>query len=379
MFEPDQSLPKELVLKSADSHLYRIGLCVPTDDRSVKRSFLRKPLFILTLNLVEIFKIMAFVSIPRGKFESYRTYFGDYGELSGLGNFFNLIGTSYMLSTLCCMLIHYWNYKSAVKPTFLLLFKMMAGLVPPKTVVLTDKSQILWLIRRARFVFKAVYINNRSFLPMVGFLASFSGYLLVHYGSIFDLVIFGIPNSAYLALLAFVIYDIQLYQMSYFYLICVYLKMKLQSINAKLLEKKSKTSIAYIVSQLKAMNSLYKEINEYDSQFWSQYFFVFWVNVLCVISITIYTVFLSDFAFIFKIIVFYTMITFFGLLLFMVFTASSVNYEAKKSYKILNHLFVSMFVQRRGLQQSRRSRYSKVNISSIIKVLLSEPWYFINK
>ena len=61
--------------------------------------------------------------------------------------------------------------------------------------------------------------------------------------------------------------------------------MKLQSINAKLLEKKSKTSIAYIVSQLKAMNSLYKEINEYNSQFWSQYFLLFWLNIGSIIAI----------------------------------------------------------------------------------------------
>ena len=293
VFDPTLLLKPELVIKSVDSHLYRIGLCVPTDDCSVKRSFVQKPLIILIILLIETCKIIAFSSISRIENESYRLYFGDEGELSGLGNFYHLISASYVSTTICCMLIHYWNYKKGIKPTYLQVFKVMAGLVPPKTVRLTDKSQLIWLIRRTKLVFKAVNFNNRSLFPIIGFSFSLSGYLRVN-SSLFHLFLFGIPNSLYSSLLVIVIYDIQLYQLIYFYIICVYLKLKLQSINANLLEKKSKTSIAYIVSQLKAMNSLYKEINEYNSQFWSLYFLLFWLNIGSIISIELYIIFLSD-------------------------------------------------------------------------------------
>ena len=231
--------------------------------------------------------------------------------------------------------------------------------------------QILWLTRRARIIFNIVNINNKTLVPLSCFVFSLSGYLRNY--SLFDLIIFGIPNSVFYFILGFIYVEIHLYQLSYFYIICIFLKFKLQSINAKLLEKKSKTSIAYIVSQLKAMNSLYKEINEYNSQFWSQYFLLFWFNNGISISINIFIIFFSDFNIIYKIILFYAMICLFVLFLFMVFTASSVNYEAKKSYKILNHLFVSKFVQKRIIQNRKHlinSRlYSFRHLTWIIKVV----------
>ena len=142
--------------------------------------------------------------------------------MKALYNFHRLIIWAYLSTSLYSMVIHYRNYKNGVNPTYLLVFKMMALFVPPKTVGLTDKSQILWLTRRARFI-------------------AFAGYLNV--SSIQGLVIFGLPNSFFLCYLGFLLYEIQLYQLSYFYIICIFLKFKLQSINAKLLEKKSKTSI----------------------------------------------------------------------------------------------------------------------------------------
>ena len=291
----DQLLPKDLVVKSADSHLYRIGLCVPTDDSSVKRSFIQKPIIIYSVFMIEICKIIVFAILPKENLQHIRLYLGDYGELTGLGNFYRLIIWAYVSTSLFSMLIHYWNNKNGVNPTYLLVFKMMAGLVPPKTVGLTDKSQILTLIRRARFVFKAVNINNKIFVKLLGFGFSFAGYLRTS-SSIHELIIYGIPNSLFLGLLGTLFNEIQSYQLSYFYIICCFLKFKINSINAKLLEKKSKTSIAYIVSQLKAMNSLYKEINEYNSQFWSQYFLVFWINVLSIIPIAIYMSFFPSLA-----------------------------------------------------------------------------------
>ena len=372
MFEPDQLLPKELVLKSADSHLYRIGLCVPTDDSYIKRKFIQKPIFILAVILIETCKIIVFSSYSSAISEKSRVYLGDYGELTRMGNFYRLIVGTYISVTICSMAIHYWNNKNGVNPTYLLVFKMMAGLVPPKTVGLTDETQILWLIRRARFVFRAVFVNSYVSVPILTFLFGFVGYLRIDC-KLFEVVIFGLPHSLYLILLIYLLNEIQAYQLIYFYIICVYLKMKLQSINAKLLEKKSKTSIAYIVSQLKAMNSLYKEINEYNSQFWSLYFLLFWLIIGSMISIDLYVIFISNIGIVYKICVIYSMLSFFLLFLFMVFTASSVNYEAKKAYKLLNRLFVSMFVEK-SLQKNKtlsvsHRMYSIHRITWVIKVI----------
>ena len=254
-----------------------------------------------------------------------------------------------------------------------MVFRMMAGLVPPKTAGLSDESQILLLVRRSKFIFNVWHKNNEVLAPIICITFILFSYA-IKYSTVFDLVVFGIPNSLYYSVLGVTFFEINSFQLSYFYIICVYLKFKLQSINAKLLEKKSKTSIAYIVSQLKAMNSLYKEINEYNSQFWSQYFLVFWFNMGSSISIYIYIVLFSGLNIIQKVTVFYSLICFCILSLFMVFTASSVNYEAKKSYKILNHLFVSMFVEK-SFQQNKwhsinRRLYSFRHMTWIIKVFL---------
>ena len=88
ILKPDQLLPKQVVVvKSAYSHLYRIGLCVPTDDSSVKRRFIQKPFFILTLLIIETYKLIVFAAIPEGEAQLFRKYFGDIGEMSGMGNF----------------------------------------------------------------------------------------------------------------------------------------------------------------------------------------------------------------------------------------------------------------------------------------------------
>ena len=65
----DQLLPKELVVKSADSHLYRIGLCVPTDDSSIRRPFFQKPVIISTDFMIEICKMVTFASLPKDNFD----------------------------------------------------------------------------------------------------------------------------------------------------------------------------------------------------------------------------------------------------------------------------------------------------------------------
>ena len=371
---PGHILPQELVIKSADSHLYRIGLCVPTDDRSVKRYLIHKPMFILAMLLIETCKTIAFSVIPKTENDCFRTYFGDYGAMTGMDNFYRFLIWSYMSTTFCSMVVHYLNHKKGKGTTYLNVFKMMAGLVTPESIGLTDKGHIVQLIKRSRSVFKLIKFNNGICLPLTAFLFGFGGYVRVHLNSVHTLVIYGIPNSLFLTLLVYIMYDILLYQLIYFYIICVFLKFKLKSNNENLKQKNSKTSIAYIVSQLKVLNSLYKEINEYNTEFWSLYFLLFWLNNGSVISIELYIIFVSDFGFIFKFATFYSMITFFLLFLFMVFTASSINYEAKKTYKILNHLFVSKFVQKR-LRKRRQSikyrLYSFRHLTWIIKVIFT--------
>ena len=95
----------------------------------------------------------------------------------------------------------------------------------------------------------------------------------------------------------------------------------------------------FVISNvLLALNKLNTELNEYNASFWSKILINFWLIYSSFIILVLYNSLFTSMDIIVKLIYDYVCILFVMLFLFVIFTASSVNSEANKSYKLLNQL-----------------------------------------
>jgi hypothetical protein len=133
--------------------------------------------------------------------------------------------------------------------------------------------------------------------------------------------------------------------MTYFYIICLYLKLKLRNANnniKKSFERKYKMTNNKMKNILKSLDSTISEINIHNNDFWSKYLMIVLMVVIIVFDVVLFESLFGKMNLFFKIILFYVSITLFFLLIILINTASSVSFEAKKSYKMLNKLFINI-------------------------------------
>jgi hypothetical protein len=138
--------------------------------------------------------------------------------------------------------------------------------------------------------------------------------------------------------------NINFSQMTYFYIICLYLELKLRNANNSIKErfnKKYRMTNNKMKNILKLLDSIAREINTYNNDFWSKYLMIVMIFILIVLDFALFESIFGKFNFIFKMVLFYVACTFFSLLMILINTASSVSFEAKKSYKLLNKLFIT--------------------------------------
>ncbi len=138
--------------------------------------------------------------------------------------------------------------------------------------------------------------------------------------------------------------NISISQMTYFYIICLYLKLKLRNANnsiRKSFEKKYKMNNHRMKNILKSLNSIISEINTYNNDFWSKYLMVVLIIITIALDLVLFQSIFGKMNFFIKMILFYGSCTAFLLLMILINTASSVSFEANISYKLLNKLFIT--------------------------------------
>ncbi len=91
---------------------------------------------------------------------------------------------------------------------------------------------------------------------------------------------------------------------------------------------------------IRSLNSIYSEINEYNTKFWSKYLLSIWLIMGSVIKMTLVIIIFIQ-TNIIKIAFTYGLLLLIPMFLFIINTASSVNYEANKSYILLNSIMAS--------------------------------------
>jgi hypothetical protein len=133
-------------------------------------------------------------------------------------------------------------------------------------------------------------------------------------------------------------------QTTYFYIICLYLKLKLRNANnsiRKCFDRKYKMSNHRMKNILKSLNSIASEINTYNNDLWSKYLMIFILTMVLILDLVLFEAIFGNMNLIFNLYFFYISSVLFLLMIVLINTASSVSFEANKSYKLLNKLFIT--------------------------------------
>jgi hypothetical protein len=242
---------------------------------------------------------------------------------------------------LISQLLHWWKYYKNESPSYMKPFEMISGLVSPKSIGLMDKEDVIQLLKKSKLMFQ--------FSKCLTFGMGFGSFC----NSGLSLIINSTPSLYWIELLWVLLYGVYAYhsfninlsQMTYFYILCLYLKLKLRNANniiTKSFEKKYKMTNYKMKNILKSLDSIISEINILNNDFWSKYLMIVLILVIIVFDIVLFQSIFGKMSFFFKIVLFYASFVLFILLIILINTASSVSFEADKSYKLLNKLFITI-------------------------------------
>jgi hypothetical protein len=88
-----------------------------------------------------------------------------------------------------------------------------------------------------------------------------------------------------------------------------------------------------------SLDYIISEINTYNNDLWSKDLMIVLISVILILDLILFEALFGKMGYFFKIFLFYGKNMFFMLLIILMNIASSVSFEANKSYKLLNKLF----------------------------------------
>ncbi len=336
-FDVDKPLPSVIVIKCAENHLYRIGLSLFSFGSQTRHRF-NNPFFISSILLVGILKSTFAILIKREKF--IHLLIGDFIYFVDEQNFLNSCIILWGLLALSSQLLHYWKYYKNESPLYLKPFEMICGLVSPKSIGLINKEDINQLLKRSQLTFKF----SRTLIISFTFSGLFFSALILIPNSTIYLILIEVFWVVFFTDFIYFSANINFSQMTYFYIICLYLKLKLRNANnsiTKSFDRKYKMIYNRMKNILKSFDSIISEINTYNNDLWSKYLMIFLVLLVVFIDLILFQSIFGKMNLFFKIILFYCAFIAFLILIILINTASSVSFETKKSYKLLNKLFIA--------------------------------------
>ena len=270
------------------------------------------------------------------------------------------IGIMLGLST---MFIYWLNYRRGIAPTFLRVFDMICGQISPKDIGLTSEAQVVSLVRRADVMFKAIRVFvDRIFIVFAALVCCIPGF---QNSSIVESIIYVIPNCIWMELLAHYFYNFLFYQMSYLYIMCSYLKMKIGSVDEEMKQsiKQRRRSLMVIIKKL---YDIFEEINEYNKTYWSKYLFVFWVSfgtigvgsLSIVVKGSLDTTMTIPWSFL--------TFCFISVFLIVILTTASVNSAINRMYYKCNSLLILHCNESKGKQNLKFKIRTKIKVINLL-------------
>ena len=329
-----------------------------TDRRDLL--FINKPIIVLIFVLIQI--PMRIVSNTTDN-EMILLLTADMGHYVTFKEYINIMSILLTLMALFSQMVYFYNHRIGLKPTFVRVFQVLSGSITPSSVGLNHSTQVIALLKMAKWL-PHLQKNNMILVPIYTFMFVFG----IHFYGL------GLTPSLFLSTysvlfhLFWVYYGFNIVSIQIFvlFILCKYFLLKLKSLNQLLREKKRMNSNR-IRNILRSCDALYREINEYNSTYWSKFLFNIWSLLGILIVFMIHVIIFISIPIIIKISLIYFTILYFNIFLFILTITSSVNLEAKKSYKLFNS-FKIKFITTSKLDKRRLTIYQ-------IKVILF--YYFI--
>ena len=346
-FDPKKVLPPDIAINSFDTHLYRIGLSL-FQNGFCKRTNLHNPkiIFIMQLQLWMRCMISLFSS---GENRDLYVYIGEFGYFFNARVNIDIAAGLITSLALISQILHYYDYKNNIAPEYLKPFQMISGLISPKSVGLTHEEDVYKLVKFSKISLK-VWKFVSDLILFAGFIISFVPF--IQNFSTKQFIFFGIIHSIAWGISCYYIYSIIISQMAYFYIICYYLKCKIYRINELLILKTSRrfnlSPRTNLINIIYSLHSIYIEVNEINSNYWSKFLFWIWISLAFIINTLAFESIYGKMDLIVRFILIYVCIIFICILFMVIKTASSVHFEANKSYKLLNSCYLSFSSRRKN-------------------------------
>ena len=204
------------------------------------------------------------------KTSDFHLYIGDYAYFMGMKFHLNMAISLFFSITVLSHIIHYYNYLCCRGEPYMKVFFMMSGQTTPHSIGLYDERGVKDILKKSRIAFKLLELIRLS-VVVLAFLISFSSFLLKV--SSLNTVLIALLHSSIKSLTAHYVSNIICSQISYFYIICYYLKLKQREVNnylRKVIKNKERIKIFYS-NQIVKFNKIYEEIKQCDSIFWSKF------------------------------------------------------------------------------------------------------------
>jgi hypothetical protein len=265
---------------------------------------------------------------------------GDFAYFLNGRYFINLALIIWGSLALSIQSLHYWKCYKIKSSSYLKPFDMISGLVSPKSIGLMNREDINHLLKKNRLMFGFSRILTIGFT----FVAFCLSIILMIISPSFTIYFIEIFWSLLFIVFGYFCAIINLSQTTYFYIICLYLKLKLRNVNnsiRKSFEKKYKMTNHKMKNILISLDSIISEINTYNNDFWSKYLIIVLISVIIALDFALLEAIFGKMILFFKILLFYSSCAMFLLLIILINIASSVTFEANKSYNLLNKLFIT--------------------------------------
>ena len=337
-------LPARLRIVGAHCHLYRIGLskykCV-----SRPRSLFYHPIFVFFFLFQTLVRNLIFIKLFQHEKDMFYLYCGDFAHFIGCSIQMNFILGFDSLLSLTSLIFHYINYKIDIRPTDLNVFRMLSGLISPRSIGIHDSVLVLKLIR----IGKLSLINTQKFINFSTVTAFFI--VVISFATKIDslnVLVYGVPHAIVLALWIHHFINVMLWQTIYFFIIAYYLDLKLKSANNKLknnIDKSNQLKVwpnsTFIKKNLRQLNDIYLEITEYNDNYWSKYLGVFWFTHSSIIAAHIYIGVFSEMSMLLKNMCNMFLVTYIMILFYIVSISSAIYREANRTHPLLNSYLLS--------------------------------------
>jgi hypothetical protein len=336
-FVVDKPLPPVIAIHSAENHLYSIGLSLFSFGSQTRNRF-HNPFFISLIVCVSILRSITAILMKEDKYKLLLV--GDFAYFLNGRYFINSAIIIWVSLTLCVQSLHYWKYYKNESPSYLKPFEMISGLVSPKSIGFMNREDINHLLKKTKLMFGISRILTIG-LTFVAFCLSVIPMII---SPSFSIILIEIFWSLLFIVLGYFCANINLSQMTYFYIICLYLKLKLRNANnsiRKSFETKLKVSYNKMNNILNSLDSIISEINAYNNDLWSKYLMIVLMLVITALDLSVFQSLFGKMSLFFKIILIYGSSILLLLLIILINTASSVSFETNKSYKLLNKLFIT--------------------------------------